>query len=307
MLPKNWCYCCARRRSSLVISLRKKDLSRLSTSKMLLWKRSRSRRTRAAVALAQRPQAAARNTNVWSNSFPVEMDPIPHSRFFELRRRQFQLSKLFFLQRSEKRSSGRKNRGRSAGEDDSMGADCKQPRAPEPEAADSSEAGRGKTMSFLRSRLYKARSLGCLVKERILVEASHCQYEIWKRFGRKGGIVGMVNPSDVNMNGPTLSPTPAKISSVTCSSSTECSTSLAVVHNVTQHCTSCWNLVVIITSPLPQIPPAILFMKTNKKFICVWKLSTRKGKIGFLLFVYLRNKKNKTKKLSRTFLSCFDV
>ena len=34
-------------------------------------------------------------------------------------------------------------------------------------------------------------------------------------------------------------------------------------------------------------------MKTNKKFICVWKLSTRKGKIGFLLFVYLSNKKTK--------------
>lgn len=89
-------------------------------------------------------------------------------------------------------------------------------------------------MSYLRSRLYKARSLGCLVKERILVEASNCQYEIWKRFGRKGGIT-----SDVNMNGPTLSPTPAKLSSVTCSSSTECSAPLTVVHNVTQHCTSC--------------------------------------------------------------------
>lgn len=120
-----------------------------------------------------------------------------------------------------------------------MDADCKPPGATDPDEA--AEVDRGKTMNFLRSRLYKARSLGCLVKERILVEASHCQYELWKRFGRKGGIVGVVTPSDVNMNGPTHSPIPAKLSSVTsCSSSAECSTpSLAVVHNVTQHCTSC--------------------------------------------------------------------
>lgn len=151
---------------------------------------------------------------------------------------------IFLLQRSEKRSIGRsKNRGRSSGDDDSMDADGKHPSTPEADPTDpaTSEAGRGKTMSFLRSRLYKARSLGSLVKERILVEASHCQYEIWKRFGRKGGIVAGVAPSDVNMNGPTLSSTPAKLSSVACSASTECSTptSLTVVHNVTQHCSSC--------------------------------------------------------------------
>lgn len=150
------------------------------------------------------------------------------------------------MQRSEKRTTGRsKNRGRSAGEDNSMDADCKHPAGPEADSAEGTStdvAGRGKTMSFLRSRLYKARSLGCLVKERILVEASHCQYEIWKRLGRKGAMAGGgVAPSDVNMNAPTLSPTPAKLSSVTCSASTECSTPtpLAVVHNVTQHCSSC--------------------------------------------------------------------
>lgn len=143
------------------------------------------------------------------------------------------------FKRSDKRPSGWKSRGRSSGEDDTMDADCKPPGATDPDEA--AEVDRGKTMNFLRSRLYKARSLGCLVKERILVEASHCQYELWKRFGRKGGIVGVVTPSDVNMNGPTHSPIPAKLSSVTsCSSSAECSTpSLAVVHNVTQHCTSC--------------------------------------------------------------------
>lgn len=53
-------------------------------------------------------------------------------------------------------------------------------------------------MSYLRSRLYKAKSLGSLVKERILMEASHCQYELWKRFGRTPPKNG-----DVNMNGPT--------------------------------------------------------------------------------------------------------
>nr|CAH0109331.1 unnamed protein product [Daphnia galeata] len=146
------------------------------------------------------------------------------------------------FKRSDKRPSGRKSRGRSNGEDVSMDADDKQPGAAEPDSGEAGEVNRGKTMNFLRSRLYKARSLGCLVKERILVEASHCQYELWKRFGRKGGIVGVVSPSDVNMNGPTHSPTPAKLSTVTsCSSSAECSTPspLAVVHNVTQHCTSC--------------------------------------------------------------------
>ena len=58
-----------------------------------------------------------------------------------------------------------------------MDADDKQPGAAEPDSGEAGEVNRGKTMNFLRSRLYKARSLGCLVKERILVEASHCQYE----------------------------------------------------------------------------------------------------------------------------------
>lgn len=54
----------------------------------------------------------------------------------------------------------------------------------------------GKSMSFLRSRLYKAKSLGSLVKERILVEASHCQYELWKRFGRKNDQQASQNSPD---------------------------------------------------------------------------------------------------------------
>ena len=84
---------------------------------------------------------------------------------------------------------------------------CSGAEAPEaPEASDSAgstaaavgDPARTKTMSsFLRSRLYKAKSLGSLVKERILVEASHCQYEIWKRFGRKGAAT---DAADVNQN-----------------------------------------------------------------------------------------------------------
>ena len=156
-----------------------------------------------------------------------------------------------------------------------MDADCKQPWAPElePAAADPSEASvRGKTMNFYR--LYKARSLDCLVKERILVEASHCQYEIWKRFGHKGEIVGMVNPSDVNMNGPTLLPTPAKLSSVTCSSSTECFTSLAQCHSA---------LHLVLKSRrhnnpphlLPQILPAFCPRKSSHPFLRCTKFSTK--------------------------------
>ena len=84
---------------------------------------------------------------------------------------------------------------------------CSGAEAPEaPEASDSAgstaaavgDPARTKTMSsFLRSRLYKAKSLGSLVKERILVEASHCQYEIWKRFGRKEAAT---DAADVNQN-----------------------------------------------------------------------------------------------------------
>ena len=51
------------------------------------------------------------------------------------------------------------------------------------EVSSTEGAEKPKTMSFLRSRLYKAKSLGSLVKERILVEASHCHYELWKRLG----------------------------------------------------------------------------------------------------------------------------
>jgi len=89
---------------------------------------------------------------------------------------------------------------------------------------------------FLRSRLYKAKSLGSLVKERILVEASYCQYELWKRLGRKGG-GGGGGGGDVNMNGggvlstalPSLANKPPSVQP----------TAGIVVDNTTQHCSSC--------------------------------------------------------------------
>ena len=97
-----------------------------------------------------------------------------------------------------------------------------------------------KSMSFLRSRLYKAKSLGSLVKERILVEASHCQYELWKRFGRK---------SDVNQNSgsaPTsrssskrfANGAKCRVQSTDCSAK-KCDTPVAIVHNVPKHCSPC--------------------------------------------------------------------
>ena len=99
-----------------------------------------------------------------------------------------------------------------------------------------------KSMSFLRSRLYKAKSLGSLVKERILVEASHCQYELWKRFGRK---------SDVNQNSgsaPTSRSSSKRfangakcrgyVQSADCSAK-KCDTPVAIVHNVPKHCSPC--------------------------------------------------------------------
>lgn len=104
------------------------------------------------------------------------------------------------------------------------------------------EAGRGRTMSFLRSRLYKARSLGSLMKERILLEASHCQYELWKRFGRKTGVAGEASASldpagDVNMNGTKSAASPV---SPMRTGGRDCVTTPAViVHNATQHCSSC--------------------------------------------------------------------
>ena len=98
--------------------------------------------------------------------------------------------------------------------------------------------GKNKTMSFFRSRLYKAKSLGSLVKERILVEASHCQYEIWKRFGRK---------SDVNQNSGSVPST--KLNFKQCMPgikhriSNECpkmvESSVSLLHNGPQHCSSC--------------------------------------------------------------------
>lgn len=95
----------------------------------------------------------------------------------------------------------------------------------------------GRTMGgFLRSRLYKAKSLGSLVKERILVEASHCQYELWKRLGRKGG-------GDVNMNGGSVSALPALASKPSSASATTVPRSppglAVVIDNTTQHCSSC--------------------------------------------------------------------
>lgn len=84
-----------------------------------------------------------------------------------------------------------------------------QPAHPElASASGDSSPPAGRTMSFLRSRLYKAKSLGSLMKERILVEASHCQYEIWKRFG-----LGPAKNGDVNMNGVASLPTPVLKSS----------------------------------------------------------------------------------------------
>lgn len=99
------------------------------------------------------------------------------------------------------------------------------------EQPDASETT-GRTMGgFLRSRLYKAKSLGSLLKDRIACEASHCQYELWKRLGRKGG------HGDVNMNGggvlstalPALANKPPSATPAV----------VVVVDNTTQHCSSC--------------------------------------------------------------------
>ena len=117
---------------------------------------------------------------------------------------------------------------------------CGGAEAPEGEGA-AADSARAKTMSsFLRSRLYKAKSLGSLVKERILVEASHCQYEIWKRFGRKG---------DVNQNsGSSASASGFKryVSSASTKhhcTSKECpkksAATATLVQPISQHCTSC--------------------------------------------------------------------
>lgn len=96
-------------------------------------------------------------------------------------------------------------------------------------------------MNFLRSRLYKARSLGSLMKERILLEASHCQFELWKRFGRKTvpdatGAAPSGAGNDVNMNGTKSAPSPA---SPMRTGGRDCSTPATIVHNATQHCSSC--------------------------------------------------------------------
>jgi len=129
----------------------------------------------------------------------------------------------------------RKHRGRGSGhvaKSESTQVDASGGANPV-EQSDASETS-GRTMGgFLRSRLYKAKSLGSLVKERILVEANHCQYELWRRLGRKGGGGG---GGDVNMNGggvlstalPALAnkPPPAPAAVV-------------VVDNTTQHCSSC--------------------------------------------------------------------